>query len=382
MTPLSSKISGKQIEKAGELLRTNQLSNEKVIMEALDVLSYWRLCHEKPLEVAFLKLQQVSRKKDKNALFAKRLKRYLSISNKLKRYQKMSLKNMQDIGGCRAIVANEKKLRQIVRELRKLPEFKNSKGEVRSKDYIKNPKTDGYRSYHLIGRFGETNSTSRSIEVQIRTNIQHYWATALEIVDLFTDQALKSNQGDERWKRFFINVSKQFHLMESIHLFDSFRGQEQFERYVSELHSKKGNVLESCGQAQRDCEKLDVIRNMRAFSTSLHVVEEGLKESSGNGFILLEVNTKKGELEWTLFDSDKTAEAEHFYIQAEKSSVETEGMVVALVSTSAVGGIRDAYPNFFADSSKFIKYLAIVRDAPMSNEQGAVSRLLESAGFR
>ena len=47
----------------------------------------------------------------KNAFFAKRLKRSNSIIAKLERFDDMRLKTMQDIGGCRAILVNEKKLR-------------------------------------------------------------------------------------------------------------------------------------------------------------------------------------------------------------------------------------------------------------------------------
>lgn len=380
---MKKKFSGKQILRAGEFLRSPSFpQDEEKFLEAMDVLSYWRLCHEQPLELAFLKLQEIAIKKDKNALFAKRLKRYVSIAKKLQRYEKMSLKNMQDIGGCRVIVENEKKLRQIVRDLRKQPEFKTSGGNIRSKNYIAKPKPDGYRSYHLIGRFVAKNSEPRSIEVQIRTNIQHYWATALEIVDLFTDQALKSNQGGKIWKRFFVNVSKQFHLMESIHLFEKLAPKEQFSKYAEVLHTKKGDYLKSCSQAQNDCQVLDVMRGLRAYSASLQVMEEGLKESSGSGFVLLEVNVKKGQLKWTLFESDNNTEAEQAYLESEKASVGMQGMVVALVSTSAVGDIKDAYPNFFADSSKFIHYLGMVRDVPISNHGGAISRILKSAGFK
>ena len=67
-------------------------------------------------------------------------------------------------------------------------------------DYIDNPKVDGYRGYHLIGAFPDKDGDRRLIEIQVRTSIQHDWATALEIVDLFTGQALKSNQG-KKWKK-------------------------------------------------------------------------------------------------------------------------------------------------------------------------------------
>ena len=126
-------------------------------------------------------------------------------------------------------------------------------------------------------------------------------------------------------------------------------------------------------------EKLNVVNRLRAFSASLKVVEEGLKEFSGSGFVLLEVNTDKGELKWSLFDNN--IEAEKTYLDAEKASVSKAGLIVALVSTSAVGGIKDAYPNFFADSSMFIEHLTLVRDAPLTDQTGAVSRILKSAGF-
>lgn len=41
------------------------------------------------------------------------------------------------------------------------------------------------------------------IEMQLRTKLQHAWATAVETVGTFIRQALKSSQGEEEWLRFF-----------------------------------------------------------------------------------------------------------------------------------------------------------------------------------
>src|SRR5438270_11039884 len=41
------------------------------------------------------------------------------------------------------------------------------------------------------------------IEIQLRSRLQLAWATAVETVSTFTGQALKSNIGDDAWKRFF-----------------------------------------------------------------------------------------------------------------------------------------------------------------------------------
>lgn len=117
--------SGKQVNKAGEiLLVSDTIKDEEKLSQAMAVMSFWRFSHEEHLEIALSTVQRIAQKIDKNAIFAKRLKRYPSILLKLQRFEKMKLKNMQDIGGCRAIVSSEKKLRKIVRELKK---FQNSR---------------------------------------------------------------------------------------------------------------------------------------------------------------------------------------------------------------------------------------------------------------
>jgi len=124
---MNKQYSGKQIIKAGEkLLDDNIVKDEKVFSEAADILSYWRFSHEVPLNNAFFKVQKITKKHDKKAIFAKRLKRLASIIKKLKRFRRMKLKNMQDIGGCRVILSDEKKLRKVVKDLKKSKEFKHN----------------------------------------------------------------------------------------------------------------------------------------------------------------------------------------------------------------------------------------------------------------
>ncbi len=353
--------SGKEIIKAGEKLLDADLIRKdlKSYSAAMDVLSYWRFSHERPLEIAFNLLQSVAQKKDKSTIFAKRLKRYASIVAKLRRYDKMKLKTMQDIGGCRAIVSNEKRLRQIVRELRKQPQFKNPQGKIRSKDYIRNPKEDGYRGYHLIGNFGDQPENRKSIEIQVRTSLQHDWATALEIVDLFTGQALKSNQGNPDWKEFFYAISEQFAVMESIHLFDTLDKERKYEAYRSVVLNDE-HLIAACRRTQEACSKLSVTTRLQAFAHSLKIINERLNEVSTTGYALVEVDIKKKQVRSSLYSDDLTAEAESRYTEVEKKAAVTPHLVVALVSTTAVGGIKEAYPNYFADSTDFVQHLLFV----------------------
>jgi hypothetical protein len=311
-------------------------------------------------------LQEVTLKKDKNAIFAKRLKRYVSIVYKLRRFPSMKLKNMQDIGGCRGIVADKKKLMKVVRDLKKMPEFKNHHGKIRHKDYIKTPKDDGYRGYHLIGRFPNSNGEERNIEIQLRTRLQHYWATALEIVDLFTGQALKSNQGEDNWKSFFYNVGGQFSAMENIHLFSTLPPQQQFNLYVAALNASSDNIVAS-ESIQYFCRKLNVIKKLEFFAASLNVIDNRIDGAPDSGYVLLKIDTVKNTVSSALFGKKDSKFAEAQYMATEKEFAEKSEMVVALVSTTAVGGIKEAYPNYFADSSEFIKYLIYINESNNSN---------------
>ncbi|WP_218147577.1 RelA/SpoT domain-containing protein [Massilia yuzhufengensis] len=365
--------SGKEVIRAGEKLLDVELvrTQPDEYSASMDVLSYWRFSHEKALDSAFNLLQDIARKKDKATIFAKRLKRYASIVAKLRRFEQMKLKNMQDIGGCRAIVANEKKLRQLVRDLRKRSEFKTAQGKIRSKDYIKNPKDDGYRGYHLIGQFSGDNSEKKSIEIQIRTALQHDWATALEIVDLFTGQALKSNRGDAAWKTFFRNISRQFAIMESIHLFDTLTPRQKFETYGEVILNNK-SLIEACRDAKQSSEKLSVVDTLQAFAHGLKIVDERLSQVLVTGYALIEVNTKKKQVSVSIFSDDMNAEAEERYIQCEKTAAATDHLVVALVSTTAVGGLKEAYPNYFADSTDFVRHLLLINSLELPKGGGSI----------
>lgn len=348
--------SGKQITHAGEkLLNEDVLKDPDELNKCMDILSYWRLTHESPLEEAFKILQNATLPMDDKAFFAKRLKRFISIVNKLKRFRTMKLKNMQDIGGCRAIVSNVKKVYKIVRVLKKRPEFKLHRGEYRFKDYIKSPKPDGYRGYHLVGQFKGKTGEKRLIEFQLRTKLQHDWATAVEIVDLFTGQALKSNQGQADWESFFKGVSDQFAIMEGIHLFN-FENPSKRDEYLM----KSTQLPELLENTQRLGKRLSVRNKFSAFANSIKIVHDNLDKNIVDGYALIRVNTFKKVVKVDVYGYGDKEQAVEKYLEAEKEVAGQDDLVVALVSTTAVGGIKEAYPNYFADSTEFLKHYMLI----------------------
>lgn len=67
------------------------------------------------------------------------------------------------------------------------------------KDYIAYPKRNGYRSTHVISRHDapEAGLSNLFCETQVRTRLQHAWATALETYDVISRSALKFGGGSE-----------------------------------------------------------------------------------------------------------------------------------------------------------------------------------------
>jgi ppGpp synthetase/RelA/SpoT-type nucleotidyltranferase len=371
------RYSGKQIIRAGDTLAIDSIAEKdpKGFEESMEILSYWRASYEEPLNVAVDLLTRSALVHDKKAVIAKRLKRTPSIINKLRRFkdQGMKLRTMQDIGGCRAILSNEKRVRKLVRDLKKKMVF-------RVKDYIEKPKDDGYRSIHLIGDFFSTNSTSKPIEIQVRTAAQHSWATAVEIIDLFTGQAIKSNQGSEDWHRFFRCAGDLFALIEDIPLYNSpktdLKG-EILQRLKGRINvAKQKTISENIGLLYKLGDKLGVLKNFEAFANSLKIADEHYKKESNAGYFLLKVDKSKQEITSFLYKEKNFSEAASDYLNAEKEAALSENLVVALVSTESVGGIKEAFPNYFADSTTFMGYISASMDAYRAYNPSAIGRAL------
>lgn len=75
--------------------------------------------------------------------------------------------------------------------------------QVRIKDYISEPKDDGYRAVHVIVKYDD-----RRIEVQLRTRIQHEWAFTVEGVTSRFGLDVKAGGGPPEVREWFAAVSE------------------------------------------------------------------------------------------------------------------------------------------------------------------------------
>lgn len=86
---------------------------------ALETLRRFRESHQYPLGKATMGLRSVVPTERCQVEVSQRLKGFTTIIDKLDREPTMQLGNMQDIGGCRAVLATLDELRRVEKRLRK-----------------------------------------------------------------------------------------------------------------------------------------------------------------------------------------------------------------------------------------------------------------------
>ena len=85
-------------------------------------------------------------------------------------------KHLKDIAGIRIICPFARDIYYLIDLLRSMPDTTI----LEEKDYVSNPKSSGYRSYHVVMEipvFYSGKTERVAVEVQIRTEAMNFWAT-------------------------------------------------------------------------------------------------------------------------------------------------------------------------------------------------------------
>ena len=130
-----------------------------------------------------IRLYQVSLgQKDPVASFQTRIKTAASMKQKLRRHglpvtAESAVRDVYDAAGVRLICPFMQDIDRTVELIREIPGVNIEK----EKDYIRNPKPNGYRSYHMILsmplRFLGNSEEHVWLEIQIRTIAMDCWAS-------------------------------------------------------------------------------------------------------------------------------------------------------------------------------------------------------------
>lgn len=328
-------VTKSKVKRAGRILACRDAPEEERHW-AFGVADIWRSAHKEVIgEMEGTLRDLVSRELangGNNTLVVSRLKRMDTIVKKLQRPDlSMKLNEMNDIAGCRVIVPTERDVYRIVTAVR------DARVRLyRTKDYIRTPKDDGYRSVHLITRHDvpSVGLTGLFCETQVRTELQHAWASALETYDVICQQGMKFGGGTYEEKRFFALVAALF----------------AEEECASESGEVIGALKEQREELRRIEDKMSILKKLRACSGSVTIL--GGEDYSYAGYFVLDIDYELQCTRLYAYPEDEGVRAEQTYFQKERKKGDFQD--VLLVKAFSLQNLCKAYPNYSLNICKFL----------------------------
>lgn len=308
--------------------------------EAVDIIGNWRACHGLPLNVVQKGLRDRTRKVEPKAIIAQRLKRFPSVMNKLSREPSMKLSQMQDLGGCRAILSNVENVSALFSTYNGVGRLLPEEASLKCYDYINRPKEDGYRGIHVVARYHPRIANrapwdGQRIEIQLRTTLQHAFATAVETVTTFTRQPLKFGSGSPEWKRFFSLMGSALAIQEKTPLVPN--TPTDHAALIAELRDAATELrVRGRLQAWSDSIRALPYQHLRNFKWLLLTLDLTQNTIGVRGYL----NRNDASQALTEIEKDKRPEID-----------------AVLVWVNSIKGLRAAYPNYYADTKQFIDVL-------------------------
>ena len=349
------------IRKIGEKLREGIELTEEEKLE----FDNFREAHNIIIKLFTIELKKVNF--SNQHLTASRNKRIETIISKLRRPEKPKLDRIHDIAGTRIIFENIKSLEDYIDILEntELVNFKEKINEDKNRyNYIKNPKSDGYRSIHKVFYYSSNipystlnekrfNLENKKIELQLRTRLQHIWATTVEIYDIINKSNIKTgthNKLETKEGLFFKKCSLVFEGIES-----------------NDVEKIKININEIF----RDKDLVEIYNRLKGIK-NIKNIQLPKTLGSDEVFILI-TDLNKGKT--TFFTTDpieKNDKQDTFLINASYRRLEeknTKGEYILLLLTLGdIKKLKNVYPNYFLNTNKFISILKKYKDKYIKEE--------------
>lgn len=342
--------SNKAVQKAGRRLRKQEGDRKS----ATETIQTFRAAHDKPLKTIAYLIGRCCRELGIPVRPVKRLKRLGTIIDKLQRKSldgtttnATCVTNMNDIGGCRAIFPDIDSLNQAKE---RLIETIEREARVRIKDiddYITEPKPNdcGYRSLHIIYRYDHSSGKSFNIEAQLRTRLQHLWATTVEIIDILEQTKIKTHSHSPDSDKTALQVTWEELL--SI-----------MSQYIADAEGAinlSGSDKEAMAQRLREInEDINAAAKLQTFKIMSKEVDSCCDDTTKH--ILLTVDEETRQLVSKHEFSDQ-ATAIFIYNEVEKLTQSLANINTVLISTKNMGQLKEAYPNYLGDCASFIEIL-------------------------
>lgn len=207
---VSLPFSKSKIDRSGVLLSSDRQEDIEKYIESEGIFDEFRKVHLAPLTKLTLYCQSWLKAESHKYYIAQRLKRKPQILRKLNRFS-VRLTQLQDVGGLRIIASDNKAASELQMYLSRKIESLEGASILRTTDYRERGRdVTGYRAIHII-----VNIDGVFIEVQIRSEVQHYWAELIERTSVVYGYHLKEQEGDARVLRYFKLLSDMFFEIEA-----------------------------------------------------------------------------------------------------------------------------------------------------------------------
>jgi hypothetical protein len=331
------KFSRSKVDSAGAVLAMADPSTSTELGSgAMATLNNWRAAHGFPLNSVQTTLRSRTKAVDRDGLVVQRQKSLPSILAKLRRSKGMRLTQMQDIAGCRAVVSN---LRQIYR-LRDVyirdPLSHSLKLPV---DYIRKPQPSGYRSVHLLVKFQSWQRPRFNkllVEIQVRSTLQHTWATAVEAADLFLGSDLKQGNGPPEWQRLFALISGAF----------------AFKEQTEPVPNTPGTLAALRIAISEAASRVDLLSTLETWSRMIATIEQAARRDR-HYFIIESRPAQRHAKVYSFREDDLDLATDVFFALEAAAHHATPATKVVLVSANSLRALRAGYSGYFADTQRF-----------------------------
>jgi ppGpp synthetase/RelA/SpoT-type nucleotidyltranferase len=338
-----------EANRAGRILADSSFNpHAPEYLEALGTLHAWRALHVDMLR----SMRQIVSLPENAGPFtiAFRVKRTASIIAKLRRFPNLHLSRMQDIVGFRIILESENTAEAAFQQFdgflhRCRATWLHTWTPTRMKNYILNPKSSGYRSFHTVFQYPREEKSpwnGLQVELQFRTWRQHLWAMAVETVEMITGEPLKASQGDYGWLEFFQLAGAVMSRQENAPVPEQFASRS-LETLQKELCARE--------REKRFLQKLKDIRK----------IGEVIPHRNGTLWLLVN-DPSAGKASFIEFNHESRPTAQQVYDTMDYTEEIRLGRKhVVLVETHDPRTLRKAYPSYFLDVTEFTELFEPVR---------------------
>lgn len=332
---LPFQYSKKRVRRVGEqLAHTPGMTLGDLSPDDYEVFVAWRRAHIGPLQSALDRVHDTISKDDERAILVGRLKRAESIVKKLQRNgRRHCLDRLGDIAGVRLILSDNEMVQNVADELI------NGCGFELLHDYINHPAESGYRGIHLKCCYPPASTIPGSsvrvdelpVEVQVRSQPQHEWATAVEAYDnIVFDYSLKSGDGSPEEREFFCIASRL-------------------------INDASEDVSNDRARLKALDNKLGIMEKLDSTDDTMYVMRDDEAQLSAADSCLISARMDQQTVSVKVFHPGHESEAASAYSGLEKKA--EPGEMYLLARASSWENLRRAYPNYYMATDAFNNWL-------------------------